>query len=118
MSAGEHATPSFDLLSMDRKIQRRIARKRALKIAAWASVLAIGFKKGRFIGWLGMGAGVFALTRELLVWREEQPEWRKTAKPLREGFTFRRLLAGQSDPVDQASATSFPASDAPSHDGR
>jgi hypothetical protein len=115
MSAGIQATPqSFDLLSMDRRIQRRVVRKRALHLAAWSGVIALGLKRGGVLGGLGAGAGVFALVRELLAWRDERPEWRKLAprKPLLE----RLLRPGHGDPVEQASAASFPASDPTTYD--
>jgi hypothetical protein len=115
MSQGiQPATPSFDLLRMDRTIRARVVRTRALHVAAWTGVVAVGLKKGGVIGWLGTGMGLFGLVRELLVWREKRPEWRKAS---RNGPSFRRFLrSGQTDAVDRASAASFPASDAPSHD--
>jgi hypothetical protein len=105
----ERTHESFDLLSMDRQIRRRVVRGRTLHVAAWSGAIALGLKKGGVLGWLGAGAGVFALVRELLVWRDERPEWRKFSprKPLLE----RLLRPGHVDPVDQASAASFPASD-------
>lgn len=108
------ATPTFDLLRMDRAIVARVVRKRALHVAAWSGVIAIGFRKGGLLGWLGTGLGLFGLVRELLVWQDERPEWRKAS---RNGLSFQRLFrSGQTDPIDRASAASFPASDAPSHD--
>jgi hypothetical protein len=115
VNAGIQTTPgSFDLLSMDRQIQRRVVRGHAVHVAAWSGLIALGFKKGGVLGWLGAGAGVYGLVRELLAWRDERPEWRKLAprKPLLE----RLLRRGHSDPVDQASAASFPASDAPTYE--
>jgi hypothetical protein len=115
MSQGiQPASPSFDLLRMDREIQARVVRKRALHIAAWTGVFAIGFKRGGVLGWLGTGIGLFGLARELLVWQEEQPEWRKASG---HGLSLWRLLRSKHvDPTDRASAASFPASDAPSRD--
>jgi len=116
MSSGiQPATPGFDLLGMDRQIQRRVARQRTLHVAAWTGLAALGLRKGGVLGWLGAGAGLFALARELLLWREQQPEWRKSAA--HEPSTLGRLLRTRhADPVDRASANSFPASDPPSHD--
>jgi hypothetical protein len=116
MSTGIQTTPrSFDLLSMDRQIQRRVVRGHALHVAAWSGVIALGLKKGGVLGLLGAGAGVFALVRELLVWRDERPEWRKLEprKPLLE----RLLRPGHADPVEQGSAASFPASDPSTYEG-
>jgi hypothetical protein len=117
MSSGIQAlSPTFDLLSMDRQVRRRVIRRRALKVAAWTGVAAIGLRKAGALGWIGVGVGLFALVRELLVWREERPEWRKAVSG--EPDSLGRLLgSGRSDGVDRASATSFPASDATSHDG-
>jgi hypothetical protein len=100
---------SFDLLRMDRQIQRRIAGRRALGAAAMLGVVGLGLRRGGALGWAAAGLGLSALARELWVWLEARPEWRKTAPT-----HLRRLLKG--DPVDAASASSFPASDAPAHD--
>jgi hypothetical protein len=117
MNTGTPATPpSFDLLRMDRQIKRRVLRQRAWQIAAWAGITGIGIKKGGVIGWLGAGVGLFGLVRELLLWRDQRPEWRKASRQLP---TVRRLLRTErGERVNQSSASSFPASDAPSHEGR
>jgi hypothetical protein len=115
ITTGTPASPtSFDLLRMDRQIKRRVIRQRAWQIGAWTGLTGIGLKKGGVLGWLGAGVGLFGLVRELVLWREQRPEWRKAS---RERPSLRRLLrTDRSDRVDQGSADSFPASDAPSHD--
>lgn len=116
MSSGIQPTArSFDLLGMDRQIQRRVMRGHALQLAVWSGVIVLGLKKGGVFGWIGTGAGAFALVRELLSWRDEQPEWKKSSprKPLLE----RLLRPGRADRVEQASAASFPASDPTSYPG-
>lgn len=100
---------SFDLLRMDRQIQRRTAGRRAAKAAALLGVAALGSRRGGLLGWAAAGLGLAALAREVWAWLEDRPEWRK-----RSPITVRNLLS--KDRVDAASASSFPASDAPSHD--
>lgn len=102
-------TESFDLMRMDRQIQRRVAGRRALKAAAMLGVVAVGLRRGGALGWAAAGLGLSALARELWAWFEARPEWRK-----RTPANFRRLLNG--DQVDVGSAYSFPASDVPAHD--
>lgn len=115
MSTDIQTTPkTFDLLRMDRRIERRIARGHALHVAAWSGVIVLSARKGGVLGWLGVGAGVFALVRRLTVWRDERPEWRTSAP--RRPLLQRLLRSGHPDRVEQASAASFPASDAPTHD--
>jgi hypothetical protein len=100
---------SFDLMRMDRQIQRRVAGRRALKAAAMLGVVAVGLRRGGALGWAAAGLGLSALARELWVWLEARPEWRNGAPA-----QLRRLLNG--DREDVGSAYSFPASDAPAHD--
>jgi hypothetical protein len=100
---------SFDLMRMDRQIQRRVAGRRALEAAAMLGVVAVGLRRGGALGWAAAGLGLSALARQLWVWLEARPEWRKGAPA-----HLRRLLNG--DRVDVGSAYSFPASDAPAHD--
>lgn len=107
-SAMRREAESFDLMRMDRQIQRRIVGRRALKAAAMLGIVAIGLRRGGALGWAAAGLGLSALARELWVWVEARPEWRK-----RTPVNVRRP---NGDRADASSAYSFPASDAPSHD--
>jgi hypothetical protein len=101
--------PSFDLLRMDRQIQRRVMGRRAAKAAAMLGVVAVGLRRGGALGWAAVGLGLSGIAREIWTWLEDRPEWRK-----RTPDAFRRLFKG--DRVDASSAHSFPASDPPAHD--
>ena len=120
MSTDPHAVvtreagASFDLLGMDRQIRRRIVRERALRATFWMGLVAIGLRTRGVLGWLGAGAGSLALVRELSVWNEERPEWQRQRISGRGRWLRRLLRSRHSDLVDQASTTSFPASDPPS----
>jgi hypothetical protein len=120
MSADQHALaardagPSFDLLGMDRQIRRRIVRERVLRATFWMGLVAIGLRTRGLLGWLGAGAGSLALVRELNVWNHQRPEWQRQRSSGGGPWLRRLLRSGHDDPVDQASTTSFPASDAPS----
>jgi hypothetical protein len=106
------ASESFDLLRMDRQIQRRVAGRRAAKAAAMLGVVAVGLRRGGALGWAAAGLGLSVLAREVWGWLEARPEWRKRAPA-----HFRRMFNLNHDQVDVASAYSFPASDAPApHD--
>jgi hypothetical protein len=114
MTGNERRPPSesFDLLRMDRQIQRRVVGRRAAKAAAMLGVVAVGLRRRGLLGWAAAGVGLSALAREVWGWLEARPEWRKRAPA-----QFRGLLNLNRDQVDLASAYSFPASDPPApHD--
>jgi len=104
-------TESFDLLRMDRQIRRKTAASRAARAAALLGVAVFGGRRGGVLGWAAAGLGLAGLAGEVWAWLDARPEWRKQA-PL----SLRRLFGSRRDPVDVASAGSFPASDAPSYD--
>jgi hypothetical protein len=110
----QSAAPTFDLLKMDRKLQARAKGRRVAKLVAWGGLVAGGLKRGGGWGWLAAGCGLYGVLRELLDWREAAPEWQRGTP--RQGVVQRLLGRGPVDRVDQGSAHSFPASDAPSYD--
>lgn len=116
MSSAEPRAPieSFDLLAGDRRRQRRVAGRRALHAVALVGLAAAGARRGGGLGWAGVGFGLALLARNVRVWLDAMPEWRKRSR-----VDLRRLLSKNlSDPVDRASADSFPASDGPAHEAR
>lgn len=116
MTAGELSESpavTFDLLRMDREIQQRETRRRLTKTVAWTSLIAASISRGRVLGWLLAGAGVYGLVHELLDWRDSRPEWRKHVGPAPHGVLRRLLARHPRDVVDNQSKFSFPASDPP-----
>lgn len=104
---------SFDLLRMDRQIQRRETLRRVTKTVAWTGLIAAAVAKRGVLGWLLAGGGIYGLVHELLDWRESRPEWSKHAGPSPHGVVGRLLARHPQDVVDNQSKFSFPASDPP-----
>ena len=110
---GTSTEGSFDLLRMDRQIQRRETGRRVTKTIAWTGLVAVAVAKRGVLGWLIAGAGIYGLVHELLDWRDSRPEWSKHTRPGPRGVVGRLLARHPQDVVDNQSKFSFPASDPP-----
>ena len=104
---------SFDLLRMDRQIQRRETRRRLTKTMAWTGLIAVSVAKRGVLGWLLAGGGIYGLVHELLDWRDSRPEWSKHSGHTHHGVVGRLFARQPRDVVDKQSKFSFPASDPP-----
>jgi hypothetical protein len=109
-AAGIQTAPSasFDLMSMDRQIQRRVTNRRVLAGAAWVGLMAVGLKRGGLLGWIGVGAGALGFGVQVSTWLEARPEWSKVRH---QPMLLRRMLARHADKVDESVKETFPASD-------
>lgn len=111
MTGAPATTESFDLLRMDREIQRRQTGRRLTKVAGWTGLLALALARGRTLGWIVAAGAVYGLVGELADWRDERPEWKKGPQAGAGGLMGRLLTVRRpADPSEH----SFPASDPPS----
>lgn len=112
----------FDLMKMDRKIQSRTRARLSGRVALWGALVALGVKRG---GWLGSLAAVYGVYRGAQLLYGEQSTWlaqpqldskagrvRDALRSPAEKHAARRDAHGH-DPIDHASWESFPASDPP-----
>lgn len=109
-TATEHE--SFDLMKADRRNQARQRTNRVLKTAAWGALIAIGLKRGR---WLGLLAAAYGLQGAIRTLAAQPRLWERGPKKLRSAPPVIKDVRGKDirDSVDLASRESFPASDPP-----
>jgi len=99
----------FDLMKMDRKIVARKRARRVLKVAAFGGLIALGLKRGR---WLGFMLAAYGLSGALRTLEKDSPSWSSTPKQ-RLRARVNDGIRSPRDRVDHSSRESFPASDPP-----
>ena len=100
-------TESFDLLRMDRKIERRVRLARYARLTSWAALVVFGLRRRGLFGFALAAVGVTQLGRALA---DRVELWPKPKGP-----ALRQLESRSTDAaIDHASWASFPASDPPS----
>ena len=112
----------FDLMKMDRKIQSRTRARLSGRLALWGALVALGVKRG---GWLGSIAAAYGVFRGAQLLFDEQSTWPSQPKLESKAGRVRNAMRSPAkqqaarrdahghDPVDHASWESFPASDPP-----
>jgi hypothetical protein len=98
---------SFDLLKLDRDLERRARAARVANVALWGGLLAFGLRRR---GPLGLAATALSLER---LYRAFAPAIRAVSgRPVPRATP---LDKGEWDRVDEANWETFPASDPPGH---
>jgi hypothetical protein len=101
---------SFDLLKVDRDIDRRARAVRVASVALWGGLLAFGLRRR---GGLGLAAMAVSLER---LYHLFAPNTARNGARALPGRSPRRAIPTNKqdwDQVDQASWETFPASDPP-----
>lgn len=100
---------SFDLLKVDRAIERRARASRVAQAVLWGGLLAFGLKRRGAVGLVAMAVSLERLYRMF------KPDARKPAgQP--QGRQLRSSAKSREwDRVDQGLWETFPASDPPGH---
>jgi hypothetical protein len=98
---------SFDLLKLDRDIERRARTARLASVALWGGLLAFGLRRR---GALGLAAIAVSLER---LYRVFAPAARADHVSGHSALRAKPTDKGEWDRVDEASWETFPASDPP-----
>lgn len=101
---------SFDLLKMDRDIERRARAARVARVALWGGLLALGLRRR---GVLGLAATALSLERLYRLFAPAAGDASRVVVPKRPKKRAAPNDKRDWDRVDQASWETFPASDPP-----